>query len=210
MGIVLEIKLRELKHKKNRILDEVKDTETYKVAEEILRKYDTEYRRRQQPQPASGEQSQQLRHRRRPADQNPSGARPLPQQLAPAPTQAPAPAPALAMVQHSAPASSSAQQQPQVYQLMPGYVARPAPGPPVPCPILPRERSTTDKIVEYLIGDGPNNRFALICKHCHSHNGMALPDEYEYLSKTVKRHISTAIVEDDVTLWFSLSLCLLL
>lgn len=37
-------------------------------------------------------------------------------------------------------------------------------------------------MVEYLVGDGPNNRYALICSHCHSHNGMALRDEFEYLS----------------------------
>lgn len=38
-----------------------------------------------------------------------------------------------------------------------------------------------DKLVEYLIGDGPNNRYALICSRCHSHNGMALKEEFEYI-----------------------------
>lgn len=38
------------------------------------------------------------------------------------------------------------------------------------------------QMVEYLVGDGPNNRYALICSQCHSHNGMALRDEFEYLS----------------------------
>ena len=37
-------------------------------------------------------------------------------------------------------------------------------------------------MVEYLVGDGPNNRYALICSQCRSHNGMALRDEFEYLS----------------------------
>ena len=37
-------------------------------------------------------------------------------------------------------------------------------------------------MVEYLVGDGPNNRYALICSSCHSHNGMALRDEYEYMT----------------------------
>lgn len=36
--------------------------------------------------------------------------------------------------------------------------------------------------MEYLVGDGPNNRYALICQKCHSHNGMALRDEFEYMS----------------------------
>ena len=38
------------------------------------------------------------------------------------------------------------------------------------------------QMVEYLVGDGPNNRYALICSNCHSHNGMALRDEFEYMS----------------------------
>ena len=38
------------------------------------------------------------------------------------------------------------------------------------------------QVVEYLVGDGPNNRYALVCQECHSHNGMALRDEFEYIS----------------------------
>ncbi|XP_044738646.1 endoplasmic reticulum junction formation protein lunapark-A isoform X3 [Chrysoperla carnea] len=53
---------------------------------------------------------------------------------------------------------------------------------PMPRTIIARERSVLDKMVEYLIGDGPNNRFALICKNCQSHNGMALREEFEYIS----------------------------
>ena len=37
-----------------------------------------------------------------------------------------------------------------------------------------------DKFVEFVIGDGPNNRYALICSQCHSHNGMALAEDFEY------------------------------
>lgn len=49
-----------------------------------------------------------------------------------------------------------------------------------PQPILPRERTAIDKVIEYLVGDGPNNRYALICSECCSHNGMALKEEFEY------------------------------
>ncbi|EPY77239.1 hypothetical protein CB1_001284010 [Camelus ferus] len=48
-------------------------------------------------------------------------------------------------------------------------------------PILPRERGALDRIVEYLVGDGPQNRYALICQQCFSHNGMALKEEFEYI-----------------------------
>ncbi|CAL8076902.1 unnamed protein product [Calicophoron daubneyi] len=49
-------------------------------------------------------------------------------------------------------------------------------------PILPRERTVIDKLIDALIGDGPNKRYALICEHCASHNGMALREEFEYLA----------------------------
>ena len=38
------------------------------------------------------------------------------------------------------------------------------------------------QMVEYLVGDGPNNRYALVCSDCKSHNGMALRDEFEYIT----------------------------
>ena len=45
-----------------------------------------------------------------------------------------------------------------------------------------------DKFVEFVIGDGPNNRYALICSQCHSHNGMALQEDYEYMTFRFKPH----------------------
>lgn len=59
-------------------------------------------------------------------------------------------------------------------------------GPPMPRPILPRDRGVMDKLVEFIVGDGPSNRFALICRQCGSHNGMALQEEFEYLGKYFK------------------------
>ncbi|OTF78925.1 lunapark-like protein, partial [Euroglyphus maynei] len=49
-------------------------------------------------------------------------------------------------------------------------------------PILPQNRSTVEKVIDYMFNDGPNNRYALICPHCSSHNGMALPDEFDYIA----------------------------
>ena len=64
-----------------------------------------------------------------------------------------------------------------------GHLQRRPPGPPLPRPVLPRERGYMDRVVEYLVGDGPSNRFALICRQCQSHNGMALREEFEYIGK---------------------------
>ncbi|KAJ6224332.1 hypothetical protein RDWZM_002877 [Blomia tropicalis] len=49
-------------------------------------------------------------------------------------------------------------------------------------PILPQNRSIVEKMVDYIFTDGPSNRYALICVHCYSHNGMALADEFEYIT----------------------------
>jgi len=45
--------------------------------------------------------------------------------------------------------------------------------------------------MEYLIGDGPQNRFALICAECQSHNGMALREEFEYIGMICNLPVSS-------------------
>lgn len=41
-----------------------------------------------------------------------------------------------------------------------------------PYPIIDStQKSVVDKMVDYLIGDGPSNRFAMICQQCFKHNG---------------------------------------
>lgn len=50
----------------------------------------------------------------------------------------------------------------------------------LPRPVLPQQRTVIDRLVDYLVGDGPSNRYALICRQCESHNGMALKEEFEY------------------------------
>lgn len=57
-----------------------------------------------------------------------------------------------------------------------------APTRPLPRPILPRERGVLDRMMDMFVGDGPNQRYALICRHCSGHNGMALQEEFEFVS----------------------------
>ncbi|KAM7345814.1 zinc-ribbon metal-binding protein lunapark [Cochliomyia hominivorax] len=50
-----------------------------------------------------------------------------------------------------------------------------------PFPIInQQEKGVFDRIVDVLIGDGPQDRFAMICKECYAHNGMALKEDFEY------------------------------
>lgn len=58
----------------------------------------------------------------------------------------------------------------------------PAPTRPLPRPILARERGVLDRMMDLFVGDGPHQRYALICRHCSGHNGMALQEEFEYVS----------------------------
>lgn len=50
-------------------------------------------------------------------------------------------------------------------------------------PIFAKPRSLGDKLVEYIVGDGPSYRYALICKYCREHNGLALQEEFPYMCK---------------------------
>ena len=54
---------------------------------------------------------------------------------------------------------------------------------PLPRPVLPKERSFIEGVLEYVVGDGPQNRHALICKQCFGHNGMAFEEESGYLGQ---------------------------
>lgn len=41
-----------------------------------------------------------------------------------------------------------------------------------PFPVVNQnEKGVFEKIVDVLIGDGPGDRFAMICKECYAHNG---------------------------------------
>uniref|UniRef100_A0A0K0EE51 Endoplasmic reticulum junction formation protein lunapark n=1 Tax=Strongyloides stercoralis TaxID=6248 RepID=A0A0K0EE51_STRER len=42
--------------------------------------------------------------------------------------------------------------------------------------------SIVERIADMVLGDGISNRYALICLFCKSHNGMALKDEFESLA----------------------------
>lgn len=42
-----------------------------------------------------------------------------------------------------------------------------------PFPIIDQnKKGVLEKMVDFLIGDGPNSLFAMICKECYGHNGI--------------------------------------
>eukprot|EP00092_Neocalanus_flemingeri_P013660 GFUD01014733.1.p1 GENE.GFUD01014733.1~~GFUD01014733.1.p1 ORF type:complete len:444 (+),score=180.39 GFUD01014733.1:71-1402(+) len=207
-----DMKLEQLKEKKVKILDEVKEKETYKVAKQILDRFgqnqsgvrpgaqlagagrqvaagggghagDDQLRRRAAPAmntslPASASYTAST------AKQNTSlaisnTARPGGRAHSPAGRAGHGPG---APQGPSGAGGAAAPLLPPGRPAGAGGLSRSAPGPPLPRPVLPRERGYLDKFVEFLVGDGPANRFALICRQCQSHNGMALREEFEYVA----------------------------
>lgn len=194
-----EDRLKDLKKEKKRILDRVMDTETYKVAKELLEQFDPS-RLRDKTQdnvldgvggPKSPTSTTTLRYRQSPivasrqqaatasAQMNRSMMNSTPG-LVP---QSISPAMARNNVPSSAQLMSPQQQAMMMRSMTPQAVAAAAMNQQrLARPILPRERGMMDKLVDFVVGDGPSNRYALICRVCGSHNGMALKEEFEYVA----------------------------
>ncbi|NWT61106.1 LNP protein, partial [Erythrocercus mccallii] len=177
-------------------LEEVMEKETYKTAKLILERFDPESSAKETELPSAGTSAtprpgQEIRQRTA-AQRNASTPSPAtPKQGSPK-----SPLPASPNLQRETPALSGLPERTAVPSLqsnvlprrpgspatsVPGMGLHP-PGPPLARPILPRERGVVDRVIEYLVGDGPQNRYALICQQCFSHNGMALKEEFEYIA----------------------------
>lgn len=171
-----EDKLKELRKEKRRILDKVMETETYKVAKELLEKFDpTSLKDKSQSPPLLRPSDVGLRFR---------GSTPVNSGL----RNTQFSTPIRSNLPSASPVFNNSQVRPSVN---PGLVSGAVPRAPMmimqpprrlPRPILPQDRGVVEKVVDYVVGDGPSNRFALICGFCHSHNGMSLKDEFEYLA----------------------------
>ncbi|KAF5307474.1 hypothetical protein FQR65_LT06829 [Abscondita terminalis] len=164
-------KLIKLRKEKKDILEKVMETETYKVAKTILDKF------------ALPDQNN-----RKTVDV-PTPVRPTPQvpnpglrQRAISPNQQILPTPLRPMLINKPNLMVSKQHDESLPIKSLPTPAIAGTHIPMPRAVLPRERSFFDRMVDYLVGDGPSNRYALICKNCYSHNGMAFRDEVEYFS----------------------------
>lgn len=174
----------ELRKKKKKILEQVMDTETYKIAKEILDRFgdkpqNTPFEVKPAQSPSMNVRPSapgtELRHRQVEQQQSIQLRGNGPQPNNPA------------TVGSAMKLNPQAKQQQQQQQML--STQRPvamnyghAPLRPLPRPILPRERGVLDRMMDLFVGDGPHQRYALICRHCSGHNGMALQEEFEYVS----------------------------
>ncbi|XP_074600676.1 endoplasmic reticulum junction formation protein lunapark-B-like [Brevipalpus obovatus] len=183
---VKEEKLRTLRQEKKKILENVMETETYKVAKELLEKYSPSTLKESKPSSApnspsnppvtmSTAQSSRVRYR---------GSMPP----MPMPMFNPIVQQRVSLNTTQSPGSPGASQFSPPNAIMPSpqmaQAMRPIinPMPRLTRPIVNPDRGTVEKLVDYIVGDGPNNRYALICSSCSGHNGMALKEEFEYIS----------------------------
>ncbi|XP_066152355.1 endoplasmic reticulum junction formation protein lunapark-B [Euwallacea fornicatus] len=178
-----ENKLLSLKEKKKNILENVKETETYKVAKEILDKFGNEPKMPVLQSPVKEnaapfattvrrEYENVLRQRNLAAMAGRTSFGGLPG------------TPLHSRHQLALPAPSTVRATNVIRTPGKPLAITSATPPTLPRSILSRDRSVLDKVVEYLVGDGPSNRYALICANCSNHNGMALKEEFEYLAFT--------------------------
>ncbi|VDD96911.1 unnamed protein product [Enterobius vermicularis] len=154
----------EVTKKKRELLEKVKETETFKVAKEILDKYEDT------PVPDPGQPRLSRRSPCRNQSINTSdtsfGASPTKNDDEKVKENE-------ATSETVRPAESNPQVDSRPVRHMP---------PKPPRPFYKPSQSVTEKLVDFIIGDTPSDRFALICSHCHGHNGMARKEEFDFLS----------------------------
>ncbi|CAK1548935.1 unnamed protein product [Leptosia nina] len=150
-------KLSKMREEKKKILEDVMNTETYKVAKEILDKYGT-------PE----EQSKALKPF-------------VPPSVTPSTPSTPA---QLRQRQVAMVTSTPNNRNLNLVPITPGTVFNGTRlrSDQLPRPLPDANKSALDKVVDYLLKDGPNYRMALICSECFSHNGMAMIEEFDYVS----------------------------
>ncbi|KAJ8704512.1 hypothetical protein PYW07_011700 [Mythimna separata] len=159
------IKLSKMREEKKKILEEVMNTETYKVAKEILDKYGS-----------PDDQSKALKPFV-PTNNVPGNSPSSPIPATPGQLRQRQ----LAMT--STPINNNNRMLvPVANSPATGYRGARLRSDQLPRPLPERNRSALDKVVDFLLKDGPNHRMALICSECSSHNGMAMAEEFDYVS----------------------------
>ncbi|CAF0739612.1 unnamed protein product [Didymodactylos carnosus] len=155
-----EERIQLFKERKRELLDMVKEREPYNVAQELLRRFDGDNISSTTPAARSASVDKgDVRQRvtvSKPNTQTPNQGQSAQQQSSQIPVT----------VQQQSPSI------PTSGNVTPGKLPR---------AILPPQRTVWGMLLDTIVGDGPSKRYALVCKNCYSHNGMALEEEFEYL-----------------------------
>ncbi|KAH7732243.1 CRE-LNP-1 protein [Aphelenchoides avenae] len=168
-------RLEFLQERRRAIIENVKETEKFKVAKEIIAKYGAEEDLIDIGMKSSKEDISSGRKTPVPAENEEKATRTdSVSSVAPPPD----------------PNASAPPQEKNLLVIKPPMNARMPTDPGLLTPVnrgpvrpfVEQSRTPVDRIIDYVMGDGPSNRYALICRNCHSHNGMALREEFEQIS----------------------------
>ncbi|KAH8261524.1 hypothetical protein KR044_010578, partial [Drosophila immigrans] len=169
-------KLKQLKEKKSKLLEQVMDKETYKVAVNLLERFGDKQQSRMLGTVRSAASATSLNR------STASSLQRTPQQAASQLTQQRVLTPYTGVYRNMNNNLNSTPQLQVQQATPPGRVGQ---GQELrrrtPFPIVDEsKRSALDRIVDFLVGDSPQNRYAMICKQCHRHNGMVPMSDFEY------------------------------
>ncbi|GAU91796.1 hypothetical protein RvY_03986 [Ramazzottius varieornatus] len=153
-------KLRRLREEKKRLLDDVREKEPYNKAKTILEKYEGPQASLAKPTAA------------------PRNTSAHPRASLPASSITVQPSYQKFPVYNPQPTGLMAQTSPSFIGIM--HQRPPQPQFPMGRPPQMRERGTIDRVLDFIVKDGPENRMALICRLCGAHNGLCLLDEYDF------------------------------
>lgn len=160
--------IEQLQQRKNRLIEEIKSNESYRAAKELLDRFSENY---------SGDESTDGLRRRKSLI-NRSAARPeeisgAAEALDDDATFSNAPGDKV---------SSPVSRPRTIYANKHGDRRDPVLTVRLPRTLISPNRGFFIRLLEWILDDGPNRRYALICKQCQSHNGMAFKEEFPSLS----------------------------
>lgn len=46
-------------------------------------------------------------------------------------------------------------------------------------PVSLPTRTWADKLIDFVVGEGPGTKYALICSYCHGHNGLTTLEDFD-------------------------------
>lgn len=163
-----EDSIKELEKEKREILETVMEKEPYNKAKEILKKYDPSILRSHDAEDAE-KKNENVRKRIVSQSKATPDNRQLTRHQTPQNLNATLPVRPSARTPVSTPQFTS----PQLNRKRPNTV-RPLPGDTM-------HQSKMDKIVGWVTGSNPEQMFALICRNCCEHNGLAAREEFDFL-----------------------------
>ena len=169
-------RISKLEKSKETKLDELIAKTNFKATQQLITRFSEKKKPQQSAQSQSNQQSSSPTKSEGSQPQHPTARSNLPNTPTTGRLQSqtmPASAFKLAHQQHQQQMAVQQQQQQQQQQ----YQGQPSAPLPSADSIQASQRSSLDKLLDFILNDGPNNKYALICSTCAGHNGLVREQE---------------------------------